>query len=108
MLSDISEILNNFDPKAIENNIAQRARQLRLAQNITQEELSTHAGVSLGSLKRFERTGEVSLNNLLRLAIALNATDAFRQIFTVTVFNSVDDVLKLKKTNLRKRASKKS
>jgi hypothetical protein len=28
MLSDISEILNDFDPKAIESNIAQRAKQL--------------------------------------------------------------------------------
>ena len=107
MLSDISELLNDFDPNAIVSNIALRAKQFRLSRNVTQAALADHSGVSLGSLKRFERTGEISLHNLLRLAVALNASDAFKQLFTVTAFKSVDEVLKIKKTEIRKRASKK-
>lgn len=107
MLSDISDLLNDFDPNALVKDIVRRARQLRLSRNITQSDLATKSGVSLGSLKRFERTGEISIHNLLRLAVALNATEAFKQLFAVTVFASVDEVLKLKSTKTRKRASKK-
>jgi len=106
MLSDISELLNDFDPNAMVSNIAQRAKQLRLARNVTQAELANRSGVSLGSLKRFERTGEISLHNLLRLAIVLNATDGFKQLFVITEYKSVDEILKLKKATVRKRARK--
>jgi transcriptional regulator with XRE-family HTH domain len=107
MLSDISHFLNNFDPNSLVKDIVSRAKQLRLSQNITQTDLAVRSGVSLGSLKRFERTGEISIHNLLKLAVALNATDAFRQLFALSTFASVDEVLKIKKAKTRKRASKK-
>jgi transcriptional regulator with XRE-family HTH domain len=107
ILSDKNDFLSDFNPKEIGWNIAKRARQLRLIRNFTQAELSDRSGVSLGSLKRFERTGEISLYNLLHLALVLNATDEFKQLFETTSYNSVDEVLKLKKVVSRKRASKK-
>jgi transcriptional regulator with XRE-family HTH domain len=107
MLSDITELLHDFNPNALQVKIGQHAKEFRLAENITQSQLASRSGVSLGSLKRFERTGEISLHNLLRLAILLNATDAFKQLFVRNEFRTVDDILKLKKSILRKRASKK-
>jgi transcriptional regulator with XRE-family HTH domain len=61
--------------------VAARAKALRLRQNITQESLAKRSGVSLGSLKKFERTGRISLESLLRLAITLGASEGFEQIF---------------------------
>ena len=108
MLSDISEFLNDYNPTDIATKIAQRAKQMRLTMNITQQELANQSGVSLGSLKRFERSGEISLQNLLQLSVVLDATEAFKLIFAAKViYKSVDDVLKLKKDISRKRARRK-
>jgi len=49
--------------------------------NLTQAALASRSGVSLGTLKRFERYGEISLKNLLLLAVALKSTDGFPHSF---------------------------
>jgi transcriptional regulator with XRE-family HTH domain len=57
--------------------IAVRFKARRLSMDLTQEELAVRAGVSLGSLKRFERTGLIALETLLRIAVALRCLDDF-------------------------------
>lgn len=57
------------------------ARALRRAHGLTQAELAARSGVSLGSLKRFERTGEISLTSLLRLAETLDSLGPFHDLF---------------------------
>ena len=44
----------------INNNIAQKIVRLRKRKKITQKQLAARSGVSLGSLKRFEQSGEIS------------------------------------------------
>ncbi len=108
MLSDISEFLSEYNPKDLALKIALRARQMRLSMNKTQQQLADQSGVSLGSLKRFEHSGEISLQNLLKLAVALESTLAFKEIFKENQsYKSVDDVLKQKKDISRKRARNK-
>jgi len=51
------------------------------------------AGISLGSLKRFERTGEISLERLLRIAFALGASDDFEQLFAPRDPRSLDEII---------------
>ena len=60
----------------IDNDIANRMVKLRKRRKITQKALAAKSGVSLGSIKRFEQSGEISLQSLTKLAIAL---DHFRQ-----------------------------
>lgn len=57
------------------------AQARRIALGLTQTELSARSGVALGSLKRFERLGEISLVSLLALAEALDALTGFHQLF---------------------------
>ncbi|MGS4947581.1 helix-turn-helix domain-containing protein [Meridianimarinicoccus sp. RP-17] len=57
----------------------------RIALNMTQTELATRSGVPLGTLKWFERLGEVSLPSLLALAEALNARPAFHRLFAARI-----------------------
>lgn len=61
--------------------IATRAKDQRLEQNLTQEGLALRSGVSLGSIKRFERTGEISLKSLIDIALALGCLDDFDTLF---------------------------
>lgn len=57
------------------------ARSRRIALSLTQADLAAGSSVPLGTLKRFERTGEVSLSTLLALAEALDALDGFKALF---------------------------
>ena len=84
---------------------AQRARALRLAQNITQQELADRVGIAVGTVKRFEKSGEIQFNHLLRIALVLGKLEDFSNIF------AVDDVpaslYDLKAEKVRQRARKK-
>lgn len=56
-------------PKEINEQIASNVRERRKEAKLTQKQLSEKSGVSLGSLKRFENTGEISLKSLLRISL---------------------------------------
>ena len=47
--------------KEINTEIAERMAQLRKRKKLSQKSLALRSGVSLGSLKRFEQTEEISL-----------------------------------------------
>jgi transcriptional regulator with XRE-family HTH domain len=54
---------------------------LRKRMGISQTEMSKRSGVSLGSIKRFESSGKISLESLLKLAAVLNRLEDFEEIF---------------------------
>jgi len=61
----------------------------------TQNELATRSGVSLGSLKRFEGSGQISLESLLKLALVLECLGNFSAVCCKEEerFESMDEVL---------------
>jgi transcriptional regulator with XRE-family HTH domain len=80
---------------------AEKARARRLAANLSQEGLAARAGMSLGSLKRFERTGQIAFVSLVRLAFALGAEPEFGALFPRAKYTSVDEVLRQPKVRKR-------
>ena len=76
MLDDILKT-----PQEIRLGIAAKAQAKRLALNMSQKDLAARSGVSLGSVKRFETTGEISLASLLAIALILNDLEAFSGLF---------------------------
>jgi transcriptional regulator with XRE-family HTH domain len=54
-------------PLQVSKALAERHRTLRKQLKLSQEEMAERSGVSLGSLKRFENTGKISLDSLLKL-----------------------------------------
>ena len=90
-------------PQEIIADIAKRAKELRLSQNLTQEGLSLRSGVSLGTLKRFEKSGEISIKSLIDIANALGCLGDFEQLFqNNTATTSLFDV---KETKVRQRGA---
>ncbi len=61
--------------------LAQKHKTLRKHSKLSQSELAKRSGVSLGSIKRFESTGQISLESLLKLAQILNRINDFEFIF---------------------------
>lgn len=86
----------------IMQDIATRAREIRLSQNLTQAGLSLRSGVSLGSLKRFEKTGEISLKSLIDIAVALGCLGDFEKLFQTKASTSLFDT---KEVKVRKRGA---
>lgn len=73
--------------------IASRFKTRRLAMNLPQRDLASRAGVSLASLKRFEREGLISLSSLLRLAMALGCLDDFGKLASESASSQVSQLL---------------
>lgn len=73
--------------------LGQRVRNLRKRRKISQQELSIKSGVSLGSLKRFESTGQISLVSFTKLAMALNCVDEIKALFAQVPYGSIEEVI---------------
>ncbi len=93
-------------PLDVQKALAQRFKKRRLTIGYTQKALSDRSGVSLGSLKRFESSGQISLESLLKLAVILECLDDFEDIAKEdSKPNSLDELIKQRKTPKRGRKS---
>lgn len=79
--------------KEINTEIAERMVQLRKRKKLSQKSLALRPGVSLGSLKRFEQTGEISLQSLTKIAIALEVEGELEELFSKVPFASIGEVI---------------
>ena len=61
--------------------VAARVRQRRLAMDLTREGLAVRADVSVASIKRFETTGLIAFDALVRIAFALGAEAEVAALF---------------------------
>ena len=88
-------MVNIFLKSASEINteIAKRMARIRKRRKISQKELAERSGVSLGSLKRFEQTGDISLISLTKLAMALGLENELDGLFVDVPFDSIEEVI---------------
>ncbi len=80
-------------PEEMDQQMAERVRGLRKRRKISQEELSKQSGVSYGSIKRFERTGMISLLSLTKIAIALGCQEEITEMFANIAYGSLQEVI---------------
>lgn len=89
--------MNSFDffksPQDVNLSVAKRMSTRRKEKKITQVQLSAYSDVSLGSIKRFERTGEISLSSLIKIAFALGCQDDFDALFAKKGYASIEEVI---------------
>jgi len=80
----------------IKHGLSRRVRLRRREAKISQSELARRCGVSLGSIKRFEHTGEISLAGLLRIAAVLGYESDFDRLFERRNYQSLDEIINAK------------
>lgn len=82
-------------PQEILKDIARQSKQARLNINLSQEGLASRSGISLASLKRFEQTGKISLESLLKIALVLNSLEDFKLLFQKSAkpIMSLDEII---------------
>ncbi len=81
----ILSIMNSFyidkNPIDLLKELSVKTRKLRKERKLSQEEIARKAKMSLGSYKRFENCGQISLESLLKIAFVLDRLDDFEFIF---------------------------
>ena len=90
MLSFLSK-----NPTTIQEELKNKFRVKRKELKITQNQLALKSDVSLGSIKRFESSGQISLESFLKIAFILECLDDFKEICTKkdTLPNSIEELL---------------
>lgn len=81
------------NPTDILEDIASKHKKMRKKQGLSQQELANRSGISLGSIKRFETTGQISFESLLKSAQILNCLEDFDALFKPK--DDIDDIEKL-------------
>lgn len=77
----------------LDQKLAGRIRNIRKRRSISQEKLASMSGVSYGSIKRFESTGQISLISLTKIAMALDLADELRELFTQVPYRDIQEVI---------------
>lgn len=83
--------------------LAKRVKQIRLERGWTHEEIARRAGVAIATYRRFERTGNISLERLLKLAMVLDALPAFAELFSQPQARSLAELERQATSSARKR-----
>ena len=79
-------------PTEIGRALGERARELRLARNWRLATLAERAGVGLATVQRFETTGRITLENLLKLADALGRLHELDGLFLPPPARSLEEL----------------
>lgn len=82
------------NPYQIRLELAQKVKFLRKQKKYSQQELAQRSNVSLGSYKRFERSGQISLEALLRIAFILDKLEEFDKLFIPNQLIEIEKLFK--------------
>ena len=88
-----SFLFNPKTPNEIAKELVAKIKQQRKKLKISQAQLASKSGVSLGSIKRFESKYEISLNSFIKILIALNLEQYLENLFTQKSYNSINEVI---------------
>lgn len=86
-------LFNPKTPNDIAKELVEKIKQHRKKLKISQAQLASKSGVSLGSIKRFESRYEISLSSFIKILIALNLEQDLENLFTQKSYNSIDEVI---------------
>lgn len=82
-----------YDEKQLE--IAKRFIAIRKSKKISQQRLSILSQVSYASIRRFEKTGDISLSSLVKLALALQLYDDLDNLFSNhQKYKSIEEIIR--------------
>jgi transcriptional regulator with XRE-family HTH domain len=73
--------------------VGERAARLRIDRGLRRADLAEATGISVSTIARFERTGQVAFEVIVKIAITLEAQREFLSLFPPPEFASIDDVL---------------
>lgn len=89
-----------FDtPSDVAIRLANKIKSIRKRRKITQKQLADRSNVSYATLRKFEATGQISLESFIKLVMELGLKDELDNLFSTPVYNSIDEVINERKQN---------
>ena len=82
-----------YTPSDIAIQLAQKMKSLRKRRKITQKQLAARSNVSYATLRKFEKTGQISFESFIKICMELGLTDEFNNLFSTPVYNSIEEVV---------------
>ncbi len=73
--------------------IAARLANIRKRRKISQKKLAVISGVKYASIRRFEKTGDISFKSLVKIALALQLYDDLNNLFKNVEYRSIEEAL---------------
>ena len=89
---DISDFVQAQSLTGTVYELVKREKAARKAKKLTQKQLAERTGVSYGSIRRFEQTGEISLLSLVKIANALDCLEDFKAILKKPPVTNIRDL----------------
>lgn len=88
---DISDFVGVVTQETIIENLVERVIRRRKELKISQKEMAKQSGVSYGSIRRFESTGQISLESLMKIARVINSLEDFDLLFKTPQIIDIED-----------------
>ncbi len=80
-------------PVDIALEMAHKMKSIRKRRKITQKQLAARSNVSYATLRKFEKTGQISLESFIKLSMELGLTHELNNLFSTPVYNSIEEVI---------------
>ncbi len=78
---DIKEFVPVLTEQSVISELVSRVKLRRKELGITQRNLAQKSGVSFGSVRRFEETGDISFSSLVKIGHAVGCLQDFNELF---------------------------
>ncbi len=80
-------------PSDVTKRLAEKLKTIRKRKKITQEQLAGRSNVSYATLRKFERTGQISLESFVKLSMELGVINEINNLFSSPVYTSIEEVI---------------
>jgi len=92
---DMHALLSN--PPETQTRLGAKAKTLRLFHGFKRVTLSEKSGVSAATIRNFEQSGKITLENFIRIAFALHEDHKLSDLFELPEISSLQEIKKLNK-----------
>ena len=86
-------------PTDIAKALAIKIKRIRKRRKITQKQLANRSNVAYATIRKFEQTGQISLESFIKITMELGLTSEINDLFTRPVYNSIEEVINDRKQN---------
>lgn len=86
-------------PSDIAIRLATKLKSIRKRRKITQKQMAARSNVSYATLRKFEKTGQISLESFIKLSMELDLTSELNNLFSTPVYNSIEEVINEQRQN---------
>ena len=80
-------------PSDVTERLAKKLRAIRKRKKITQKQLASRSNVSYATLRKFEKTGQISLESFVKITMELGVVDEINDLFSQPRYSSIEEAI---------------